>query len=42
MRRWAPWVAAFGVPFGIYLLTMAPTVYNLDSAERDGCSACFY
>jgi hypothetical protein len=26
-------VAAFAVPFLVYLLTMAPTIYNLDSAE---------
>lgn len=26
-------VAAFGCPFLIYVLTLAPTVYNLDSAE---------
>ncbi|MEE8390854.1 MAG: DUF2723 domain-containing protein [Anaerolineae bacterium] len=26
-------VAAFGLPFVLYLLTLAPAVYNLDSAE---------
>ena len=26
-------LAAFGLPFLIYLLTLAPTIYNLDSAE---------
>ena len=26
-------VASFGLPFCIYLLTLAPTIYNLDSAE---------
>jgi len=26
-------IASFGLPFMIYLLTLAPTVYNLDSAE---------
>jgi hypothetical protein len=26
-------VAAFGLPFTVYLLTLAPTIYNLDSAE---------
>lgn len=26
-------LASFGLPFCIYLLTLAPTVYNLDSAE---------
>ena len=26
-------VASFGFPFCIYLLTLAPTIYNLDSAE---------
>lgn len=26
-------VAAFGLPMVLYLLTMAPTIYNLDSAE---------
>lgn len=26
-------VAAFGLPFALYLLALAPTIYNLDSAE---------
>src|SRR4030065_1230662 len=26
-------VVSFGLPFCIYLLTLAPTIYNLDSAE---------
>jgi hypothetical protein len=26
-------LAAFGLPFLVYLLTLAPTIYNLDSAE---------
>ena len=26
-------LASFGLPFCIYLLTLAPTIYNLDSAE---------
>jgi hypothetical protein len=26
-------LAAFGFPFLIYILTLAPTIYNLDSAE---------
>jgi hypothetical protein len=28
-----PAVAAFGLPFFLYYLTVAPTIYNLDSAE---------
>jgi hypothetical protein len=31
--RWLPWLIAFGAPLIIYLLTLAPTIYNLDSAE---------
>jgi hypothetical protein len=32
---WVGWrgIASFGLPFMIYLFTLAPTVYNLDSAE---------
>jgi hypothetical protein len=26
-------IASFGLPFMVYLLTLAPTIYNLDSAE---------
>jgi len=26
-------VAAFGLPFTLYIITLAPTIYNLDSAE---------
>ena len=26
-------IFSFGLPFTLYLLTLAPTVYNLDSAE---------
>ena len=32
-------LAAFGVPFILYLLTLAPTVYNLDSAELTTAAA---
>ncbi|MBI3732377.1 MAG: DUF2723 domain-containing protein, partial [Chloroflexi bacterium] len=32
-------LAAFGLPFGLYLLTLAPTVYNLDSAELTAAAA---
>jgi hypothetical protein len=30
---------AFGLPFSLYLLTLAPTVYNLDSAELTTAAA---
>lgn len=32
-------VLAFGLPFLIYLLTLAPTIYNLDSAELSTAAA---
>lgn len=32
-------VAAFGLPFTLYILTLAPTVYNLDSAEFTAAAA---
>ena len=32
-------VAAFGLPFILYLLTLAPTIYNLDSAELTTAAA---
>jgi hypothetical protein len=32
-------ITAFGVPFVLYLLTLAPTVYNLDSAELTTAAA---
>jgi Protein O-mannosyl-transferase TMEM260-like len=32
-RRWLGTVAAAGLPLALYLRTMAPTVYGLDSAE---------
>jgi hypothetical protein len=32
-------IAAFGLPFSLYLLTLAPTVYNLDSAELTTAAA---
>lgn len=32
-------VAAFGLPLVLYLLTMAPTIYNLDSAELTTAAA---
>lgn len=32
-RQRLPWLIAFGAPLVLYLLTLAPTVYNLDSAE---------
>lgn len=32
-------LAAFGLPFTLYLLTLAPTVYNLDSAELTTAAA---
>jgi hypothetical protein len=31
--------AAFGLPFVVYLLTLAPTIYNLDSAELTTAAA---
>ena len=31
--------AAFGLPFTLYLLTLAPTIYNLDSAELTTAAA---
>ncbi len=31
--EWRSTVIAFVAPFGLYLSTMAPTIYNLDSAE---------
>ena len=31
--------AAFGLPFALYLLTLAPTVYNLDSVELTTAAA---
>ncbi len=42
-----PWVhyidwrslLAFGLPFALYLLTLAPTIYNLDSAELTTAAA---
>jgi len=38
---WVDWrsVAAFGLPFTLYLLTLAPTIYNLDSAELTTAAA---
>jgi hypothetical protein len=38
---WADWrgIAAFGLPFILYLLTLAPTIYNLDSAELTTAAA---
>ena len=43
-RSWlarADWrgIAAFGLPFTLYMLTLAPTVYNLDSAELTTAAA---
>jgi hypothetical protein len=38
-RRSAADLLAFGLPFGVYLLTAAPTVYNLDSAELTTAAA---
>lgn len=35
---WQP-IAAFGLPFLIYLFTAAPTIYNLDSAELTTAAA---
>ena len=32
-------VAAFGLPFVLYVLTLAPTIYNLDSAELTTAAA---
>src|SRR6185436_2065263 len=32
-------IAAFGLPFLLYLWTMAPTIYNLDSAELTTAAA---
>lgn len=32
-------IAAFGLPFALYTLTLAPTVYNLDSAELTTAAA---
>ena len=32
-------MAAFGLPFTLYLLTLAPTIYNLDSAELTTAAA---
>lgn len=32
-------LAAFGLPFTLYLLTLAPTIYNLDSAELTTAAA---
>lgn len=32
-------VAAFGLPFALYLSTLAPTIYNLDSAELTTATA---
>ncbi len=32
-------VAAFGLPFLLYVLTLAPTIYNLDSAELTTAAA---
>ena len=32
-------VLCFGIPFGVYVLTLAPTVYNLDSAELTTAAA---
>ena len=32
-------LAAFGFPFTLYLLTLAPTIYNLDSAELTTAAA---
>src|SRR5690242_10390736 len=32
-------IAAFTLPFTLYLLTLAPTVYNLDSAELTTAAA---
>jgi len=34
-----PLLLAFGLPFGLYILTLAPTVYNLDSAELTTAAA---
>ncbi len=34
-----PALAAFGLPFLVYLLTLAPTIYNLDSAELTTAAA---
>jgi hypothetical protein len=40
-RSFLDWrsIAAFGLPFTLYLLTLAPTVYNLDSAELTTAAA---
>lgn len=40
-RRAIAWrnVLAFGLPFTLFLLTLAPTVYNLDSAELTTAAA---
>jgi hypothetical protein len=32
-------LSCFAIPFGVYLLTLAPTVYNLDSAELTTAAA---
>ena len=32
-------LAAFFLPFGLYILTLAPTIYNLDSAELTTAAA---
>jgi len=34
-----PTLVAFGLPFALYLLTLAPTIYNLDSAELTTAAA---
>ena len=34
-----PTLIAFGLPFMLYLITMAPTIYNLDSAELTTAAA---
>lgn len=36
---WMPDLLAFGLPFALYLLTLAPSVYNLDSAELTTAAA---
>ena len=37
--NWLPAALALLLPFGLYLLTVAPTIYNLDSAELTAAAA---
>lgn len=39
LTGWLRPAASFGLPFGLYLLTLAPTVYNLDGAELTTAAA---